>query len=70
MDLVARHVAASTAAERSARTRGRGDTGIGSTWVEAQVALVINLMYLAGIVLVPVGISALFIRLSRRFMSS
>jgi len=38
--------------------------------VEAQVTLVINLMYLAGIVLVPVGISALFIRLSRRFMSS
>ena len=32
--------------------------------------LVINLMYLAGIMLVPVGIAALFIRLSRRFMSS
>jgi hypothetical protein len=34
------------------------------------MALVINLMYLAGIVLVPLGIAALFIRLSRRFMSS
>ena len=34
------------------------------------MTLVINLMYLAGIVLVPVEISALFIRLSRRFMSS
>ena len=33
------------------------------------MTLVINLMYLAGIVLVPVGISAVFIRLSRRFMS-
>jgi hypothetical protein len=27
-------------------------------------------MYLAGIVLVPVGLAALFIRISRRFMSS
>jgi hypothetical protein len=34
------------------------------------MGLVINLMYLAAIVLVPVGIAALFIRLSRRFMSS
>ena len=34
------------------------------------MTLVINLMYLAGIVLVPVGIAAVFIRLSRRFMSS
>jgi hypothetical protein len=38
--------------------------------VEAPMTLVINLIYLAGIVLVPVGIAALFIRLSRRFMSS
>jgi hypothetical protein len=37
---------------------------------EASMRLVINLIYLAGIVLVPVGIAALFIRLSRRFMSS
>jgi hypothetical protein len=34
------------------------------------MTLVINLMYLAGIVLVPVGIAAVFIRVSRRFMSS
>jgi hypothetical protein len=34
------------------------------------MTLVINLMYLAGIVLVPVGLAALFIRISRRFMSS
>ena len=34
------------------------------------MTLVINLMYLAGIVLVPVGIAAVFIRLSRRFLSS
>ena len=34
------------------------------------MTLVINLMYLLGIVLVPVGIAALFIRVSRRFMSS
>ena len=34
------------------------------------MTLVINLMYLVGIVLVPVGIAALFIRISRRFMSS
>ena len=33
------------------------------------MTLVINLMYLAGIVLVPVGIAAVFIRVSRRFMS-
>jgi hypothetical protein len=38
--------------------------------VEAPVTLVINLIYLAGIVLVPVGIAALFIQVSRRFMSS
>jgi hypothetical protein len=35
-----------------------------------RVTLVINLAYLAGIVLVPVGLAALFIRLSRRFLSS
>ena len=34
------------------------------------MTLVINLMFLLGIVLVPVGIAALFIRISRRFMSS
>ena len=34
------------------------------------MTLVINLMYLAGIVLVPVGMAALFIRLSRRFLGS
>jgi hypothetical protein len=34
------------------------------------MTLVVNLAYLAGTVLVPVGIAALFIRLSRRFMSS
>jgi hypothetical protein len=33
------------------------------------MTLVVNLLWLAAIVLVPVGISALFIRLSRRFMS-
>jgi hypothetical protein len=34
------------------------------------MTLVVNLMYLAGVVLVPVGLAALFIRLSRRFLSS
>jgi hypothetical protein len=72
MDLVIRHVTErdlEAVHEVLLASLGRGTLGPIDVW-RHRVTLVINLAYLAGIVLVPVGLAALFIRLSRRFLSS